>query len=233
MWLLSEGLKHPRRTSTESHPLVDGEVPLVGNQATAPGHCPTATKSGERYGEIAANKVNAPRTPPGTTAIPGNRGDPRHGSGQPALRRDQRPHQAAEDARRPSVLRPVEHPQVDRGVGPPLGQLGPRRRHHADDHRLAATTNGISRDQLLDYARWHIRSLACQHGALSPGGWGNNWQSALWAVTAGQAGWLLWDELNYQERAYVGAMVISEADYASARGPRYFRNRLGPGADSR
>ena len=85
----------------------------------------------------------------------------------------------------------------------------------------------LARPQLLDYARWHIRSLACQHGALSPGGWGNNWQSALWAVTAGQAGWLLWDELNDQERAYVGAMVISEADYASARGPRYFRNRLG------
>ena len=87
--------------------------------------------------------------------------------------------------------------------------------------------NGISRERLLDFARWHIRSLACQHGSLSPGGWGNTWQSALWAVSAGQAGWMLWDELSEQERAYVAAMVVSEAEYASARGPRYFRNRLG------
>ena len=62
------------------------------------------------------------------------------------------------------------------------------------------TTNGISRAQLLDYARWHIRSLACQHGALVARRLGQHWQSALWAVTAGQAGWLLWDELNEQER---------------------------------
>ena len=68
----ADGLEHIRRTSTQTHPLAEGEVPLVGNQATTPGNCPTATKTGERYGEIAANKVDAPKTPPGTTAIPGN-----------------------------------------------------------------------------------------------------------------------------------------------------------------
>ncbi len=225
-WLLSEGLKHPRRTSTESHPLVEGEVPLVGNQATAPGRCPTATKSGERYGEIAANKVNPPRTPPGTTAIPGN----------PEILA------TVQDSLRYVVTNDLTKrlkSRVDRPYYDPLSthrtiEESVRRSANAAlaaAIMLTATdwrmTNGISRAQLLDYARWHIRSLACQHGALSPGGWGNTWQSALWAATAGQAGWLLWDELNEQERAYVGAMVISEADYASARGPRYFRNRLG------
>jgi hypothetical protein len=86
--------------------------------------------------------------------------------------------------------------------------------------------NGITRQQLIDYAIWHVRSLACQHGAISPGGWGNDWQSALWAATAGQAGWLLWPYLSDNERALVAAMVVSEAEYASARGPRYFRTRL-------
>ncbi len=86
---------------------------------------------------------------------------------------------------------------------------------------------GISRDELRDFARWQIRSLACQHGAITPGGWGNTWQSALWAVTIGQAAWMLWPSLTKYERGLVSIMVITEAEAASARGPRYFRNRLG------
>lgn len=86
---------------------------------------------------------------------------------------------------------------------------------------------GITRKQLKDFARWQIRSLACQHGAITPGGWGNTWQSALWAVTVGQAGWLLWDDLTKYERALVSLMVITEAEAAGARGPRYSFNRLG------
>jgi hypothetical protein len=86
---------------------------------------------------------------------------------------------------------------------------------------------GIKRADLLEFARWQIRSMACQHGAISPGGWGNTWQSALWAVSIGQAGWILWDDLSKYERALVSVMVITEAEAAGARGPRYFRNRLG------
>jgi hypothetical protein len=86
---------------------------------------------------------------------------------------------------------------------------------------------GITRKQLTDFTRWQIRSLACLHGAITPGGWGNTWQSALWAVTVGQAAWMLWPELTKYERALVSIMVITEAEAAGARGPRYFRNRLG------
>jgi len=86
---------------------------------------------------------------------------------------------------------------------------------------------GISRDRMLEFARWQIRSLACQHGAITPGGWGNSWQSALWAVTVGQAGWMLWPKLTKYEKSLVAIMVITEAEAAGARGPRYFRNRLG------
>jgi hypothetical protein len=225
-WIFSSGLEHVRRTTTEVHPLVEGEVPLVGNQATAAGHCPTATRDGERYGQAAADKVRPASSPQGTTAIPGN---------ADILA-------TVQDSLRWVVTNDLTkrlRTRVDRTYYDPLStqkttEESVRRSANA---ALAAAVmltttswgdvNGISRAQLLDYARWHIRSLACQHGALSPGGWGNNWQSALWAVTVGQAAWLLWPQLSDQERSYVAAMVISEADYASARGPRYFRNRLG------
>jgi hypothetical protein len=87
--------------------------------------------------------------------------------------------------------------------------------------------NGITNAQLTNFAKWQLRSIACAHRAVSAGGWGNTWQSALWASTAGQAAWLLWPQLTPQERSYVAAMVSAEADYVSARGPRYFRDRAG------
>jgi hypothetical protein len=97
---------------------------------------------------------------------------------------------------------------------------------------MATTTdwgrvNGIRRAQLVDFARWHIRSLACQHGANSPGGWGNSFQSALWATVTGQAAWLLWSDLTAGERALVASMVAAEADAVVKRGPLYFRDRAG------
>jgi hypothetical protein len=87
--------------------------------------------------------------------------------------------------------------------------------------------NGISREDVIDYARWHIRSIACVHYSLTQGGWGNTWQSALWAVTTAQAGWLLWPKLSRNEKSYVAAMIASEADSVAKRGPRYFRDRVG------
>ena len=225
-WILSDGLARLGRTSVESHPLTGDEVPLVGNQATPRGHCPTATPSNERFGQIAANKVRPPITPSGTLAIPGNTdvlATVQDGlrwtmTNDLTKRLDERTNRSYYD---PLSTHRTTEESVRRSANAALAAA-----------IMLATTNwttvnGISRQLLLDYARWHIRSLACQHGATSPGGWGNTWQSALWAVTTGQAAWLIWDDLTEQERGYVGAMVVSEADYAAARGPRYYRNRLG------
>ena len=225
-WVLGDGLGHVRRTSRQTHPLAGDEVPLVGNQATAPGHCPSASAAGERYGFAAAAKVRKAQTPAGDLAIPGN---------AEVLA-------TMQDGLRFAITNDLTkrlRGRVDRPYYDPLSThrtIEESVRRSANSALAAAilltTTDGrgvsgVSRQELLDYARWHIRSLACQHGAITPGGWGNGWQSALWAVTAGQAGWLLWPELSRQERAYVAAMVVSEAEYASARGPRYYRNRLG------
>ena len=225
-WVLSRGIDKLRPTEKQSHALLADEVPIVGSQATGPGHCPTATRDGERFGKALAAQVRSARTPAGTRKIDGNQEI--LGTVQDGLRyvitKDltnrlySRTSQAYYDAL--STHRTIEE-SVRRSANAALAGA------------VALTTspwknvNGISRAELRDYVRWQVRSLACEHGALTPGGWGNTWQSALWATTLGQAAWMIWDDLTPNEQALVAAMVYSEAEYASARGPRYHRNRLG------
>jgi hypothetical protein len=225
-WYLSSGLADVARMRHEVHAIAPDGVALVGRQVTAPDHCPTATIAGERYGYAAAAKVRPALTPQGSTKIPGN-------ADILATVQDSLGY-AMTDALTNRLAGRTSRPYYDPLSTNANAEEAIRRSANAT---LAAaimlttthwtTVNGISRAQLLAFARWNIRSLACQHGATSPGGWGNDWQSALWAVTTGQAGWLLWKDLTQQERGMVAAMVVSEAEYASARGPRYFRNRLG------
>jgi hypothetical protein len=57
-----------------------------------------------------------------------------------------------------------------------------------------------------------VRSIACEHEAVSPGGWGLGWQTAHWAMLTGAAAWLVWDELSPETRSDVTAMLVAEAD---------------------
>ena len=224
-WYLNQGLSDLGTVVHQVHVLTGDQVPLVGLQPTGPGHCPTATRAGEKYGAAAAKQVNAPLTPKGTRKIAGN---------QEVLAtvKDSLRYVMTNDLT--SRLRSrADHPYYDPlSTNTSMEESIRRSANSALAAAIMATTsgwkkvNGITRQQLIDYAIWHVRSLACQHGATSPGGWGNDWQSALWAATAGQAGWLLWPYLSDYERSLVAAMVVSEAEYASARGPRYFRTRL-------
>jgi hypothetical protein len=49
--------------------------------------------------------------------------------------------------------------------------------------------------------------------------WRDQWQSALWATSAGQAAWLLWDELTPREKWLAARMVCDEADRFVAATP--------------
>ena len=50
--------------------------------------------------------------------------------------------------------------------------------------------------------------------------WKNQWQSALWATSAGQAAWLLWDDLTPAERGLAARMICDEADrFVAAKPP--------------
>jgi hypothetical protein len=58
-----------------------------------------------------------------------------------------------------------------------------------------------------------VRSIACAHASVSPGGWGDGWQTAHWAMLTGAAAWLVWGRLTPQTRFDVVAMVSDEADH--------------------
>ena len=77
-------------------------------------------------------------------------------------------------------------------------------------------TIGRGRAFATAYVDHLVRSIACSHEAVSPGGWGLGWETAHWAMLAGAAAWLEWDRLDPQTRADVTTMVVAEADHQLA-----------------
>ena len=225
-WILSDGVNRIRKTTTLTQPQQAGQVPLVGSQGSAPGHCPTASPVAEAKAEKTARRVRPPAQLSGSTAKPGYAEI--QATVQDGLRyviTTDRTVRLATQWSQPYFDALSVHKTQEESI-----------RRSANSAQAAAImlstskwkkVQNISRAQLLAYAKWQLRSIACQHAAVTPGGWGLQWQSALWATTAGQAGWLLWDKLSEQERAYVASMVASEADAVAARGPHYYRTRAG------
>lgn len=72
-----------------------------------------------------------------------------------------------------------------------------------------------------------VRSLAYRHKKNTAGGWGDQWQSALWAAQVGTAGWLLWDDLSAADREYVRLCVGTEANRFIGYRTPYFKNKAG------
>lgn len=72
-----------------------------------------------------------------------------------------------------------------------------------------------------------ISSLAYKHRTNSKGGWGNTWQSALWASRAGWAAWINWDRLSLADRNNVKKMVEYEANRFNVYKPPYYRSPNG------
>jgi hypothetical protein len=70
----------------------------------------------------------------------------------------------------------------------------------------------VSRAVAEDRALKLTRSLAYRHRVNSgDSGWGHEWQSALWALYAGTAGWLMWGRLSPGDPELVRKMVEDEA----------------------
>jgi hypothetical protein len=74
---------------------------------------------------------------------------------------------------------------------------------------------GRSTRQATAYVSQLVRSIACEHEALTPGGWGLGWETAHWAMLTGAAAWLVWDRLSPETRPDVVAMMTAEADRQS------------------
>ena len=225
-WILSGGFKKLRKSITLNVPLTPGQVPLVASQATALDHCPTATP----VAEAAAMKMAERVVPP--AKLRGNPSKPGYAEIQATV----------QSGLRYTITNDRTKRLVDEWSVPYFDALTVHKTEEESIRRSAniaqaaaimlktskwTTVQNITRAKLLAYAKWQLRSIACQHASVTPGGWGLQWQSALWAASAGQAGWLLWEQLSPQERAYVASMVSSEADAVAARGPHYYRTRNG------
>lgn len=92
------------------------------------------------------------------------------------------------------------------------------------------TVAGVGLTDARGFAVDLSRSVAASHRVNTSGGFGNQWQSALWAASAGYAGWLLWDDLSIGDRDNVARMVEYEADrFLNANPPDWD----GSGGDSK
>lgn len=72
---------------------------------------------------------------------------------------------------------------------------------------------GVSRGEAVERTVKLISSLAYRHKANSgKAGWGDLWQSALWAAQTATAGWMMWEFLNPEQQELVCRMMVYEAD---------------------
>ena len=77
----------------------------------------------------------------------------------------------------------------------------------ADPSDIGRSTRGATA-----YVSQLVRSIACEHEATTPGGWGLGWETAHWAMLTGAAAWLVWDRLSPETHSDVVAMMTAEAD---------------------
>lgn len=73
---------------------------------------------------------------------------------------------------------------------------------------------GLPRQQALSRTLRLIRAVTVVHkiNGDQAKGWGDDWQSAFWAMLAGRAGWMLWEHLDPSTRHMTAAMIEYEAD---------------------
>ena len=85
-----------------------------------------------------------------------------------------------------------------------------------------ATATGVTLTAATAITLRLISSLAYQHVVNKAGGWGNDWQSALWASYAGMAGWIMFDGLSATDGENVRKMVEYEANRFNSTGAPYW-----------
>ena len=84
-----------------------------------------------------------------------------------------------------------------------------------------------SRPMAFRFVDQLVRSIACAHASVSPGGWGRGWETGHWAMLTGAAAWLVWGKLTPQTRADVSEMVVDEADRLTRQAVPYWGRRDG------
>jgi len=91
-----------------------------------------------------------------------------------------------------------------------------------------AEYTGVSERKALDTCAKLVRSVAYRHKVnFGNGGWGGGWQDDVWAAMAGQAGWLIWEQFNNEDKELIRKMVEWEANRRMNYTVPYFRNKDG------
>jgi hypothetical protein len=225
-WFFVKNLKKPKKTTYKDISLTNGATPLVGTRVGRITACPTQTIAATNAGNALRKTVRKPVIPSGTRSIEGNR--------EIALSLEDGVAFAIRNDTRDRLTSRLNTTYYDPISTNKTMEESIRRSANTalSSATLVSTTklknfDGIKRAKVVDYSLWLIRSIACQHVSNTPGGWGETWQSALWSTTTAQAAWLLWGDLNSDEKAIVANMVQAEANAVAKRGPRYFRDRAG------
>jgi hypothetical protein len=89
---------------------------------------------------------------------------------------------------------------------------------------------GATKPQTIERAVRAVKGVAAVHKVnRGDSGWGDHWQSAMWTSFLGQAGWMLWDDLDDDARRWLAEVVRYEADRFIAPDYRvpYWANREG------
>lgn len=72
---------------------------------------------------------------------------------------------------------------------------------------------GVPREQAVALLRKLIRGIALSHQANGVAkGWGDQWQSAVWAALVGHGAWMLWEDLDADTRGMIARVVEHEAN---------------------
>ncbi len=89
------------------------------------------------------------------------------------------------------------------------------------------SVTGVSRENAKNMAMKLTKSVAKAHYSNTEGGWGNAWQSALWAFDVALAGWLFWEDFSEKDREYIQNCVVTEANRFINYNVPYYRDKSG------
>ena len=89
------------------------------------------------------------------------------------------------------------------------------------------TMTQITRAEAYTRTAALIDRAASQHLVNHVGGWGESWQSPMWAGILGRAAWMMWDQLPSSTKILVARVVEHEADYGTRVRIHYLRNAAG------
>lgn len=107
--------------------------------------------------------------------------------------------------------------------------------HHAFTLALCLKTHvydqkvtHVSEEKALEILLQLIRSSAYRHKVNSgKEGWGDQWQSALWASQVAEAAWIVWEHLSEPDQELVCRMLVHEADRFLDYKVPYYRDASG------